>query len=187
MDSNSRSRMWPDKLTNIRGRELEEFLINQQLFIINKESDTKTFQSSRGPSNIDLTISNYKLLKKVQEWKISEEESCSDHKIIQFCIGQYNTKQTGNNFQSIKYIAKEENLKKFEASVTQESAEQMCGSSWKEETIAVDKYITSRIATTVDMEDTVNRFSDALTACNKTFKIVKPFTKTNKHKTVPGG
>jgi len=47
----------------------------------------KTFQSSRGSSNIDLTTSNYKLLKEVHEWKISEEEGCSDYKIIQFCIG----------------------------------------------------------------------------------------------------
>jgi len=110
----------------------------------------KTFQSNRGSSNIDLTITNYKLLNEVQEWKISQEESCSDHKIIQFCIGQYNAQQTGNNFQSIKYMGKEENLQKFEASVTQEIAGQMCGSSWEEKTIALDKYISSRIATTED-------------------------------------
>jgi len=72
MDSNSRSRTWHDKLTNVRDRELEEFLITQQLFVIYEESDMKTFQSSRGSSNIDLTISNYELLKEVQEWKISE-------------------------------------------------------------------------------------------------------------------
>jgi hypothetical protein len=87
MDSNSRSRTWHDKLNNVRGRKLEEFLITQQLFIINEESYMKKFQSSRGPSNINLTISNYKLLKEVQEWKISEEDSYSDHKIIQFYIG----------------------------------------------------------------------------------------------------
>jgi hypothetical protein len=98
MDSNSRSRTWHDKLTTVRGRELEKFLITQQLFIINEYSDMKKFQSNRGSSNIDLTVSNYKLLKEVQEWKISEEESCSDHKIIQSCIGQYNNQQTGNNF-----------------------------------------------------------------------------------------
>jgi hypothetical protein len=43
MDSNSRSRTSHDKLTNVRGRELEEFLITQQFFIINKESDMKKF------------------------------------------------------------------------------------------------------------------------------------------------
>jgi hypothetical protein len=62
----------------------------------------------------------------------------------------------------------------------------MCESIWEVETIALDKYISSRIATTVNMEDIVNRFSDALkTACHKYFKIGKVFTKINKHKTVP--
>ena len=48
MDSNSRSRTWHDKLTNGRGKEIEEFLISKQLFIINEKSEMKTFQSSRG-------------------------------------------------------------------------------------------------------------------------------------------
>ena len=62
----------------------------------------------------------------------------------------------------------------------------MCRSSWEEEAITLDKCISSRIATTEDMEDIVNRFSDALpTACNKSFKTGKAFMKTNKHKTVP--
>jgi hypothetical protein len=76
MDRNSRSKTWHDKLTNGRGKKLEEFLISKQLFIINEESEMNTFQSSRGFSNIDLTISNNKLMKEVQEWKIGEEESC---------------------------------------------------------------------------------------------------------------
>jgi hypothetical protein len=65
MDSNSRSRMWYGKLNNGRGKKLEEFLISKQLFIMNEDSETNTFQSSRGSSNIDLTISNNKLLKVV--------------------------------------------------------------------------------------------------------------------------
>jgi hypothetical protein len=112
MDSNSRSKTWHDKLTHGRGKKLE-FLISKQLFIMNEESKMNIFQSSRGSSNVDLTISNNRLLKEVQEWKIGEEESCSDHKIIQFYIGQYNVHQTGNNFQCIKYITRGENLKKF--------------------------------------------------------------------------
>jgi Holliday junction resolvasome RuvABC ATP-dependent DNA helicase subunit len=119
MDSNSRFRTWHDKLTNGRCKELEEFLIAKQLFIINEKSEMKTFQSSRGSSNIDLTISNSMLLKKVQEWKTSEEENCSDHKIIQLCIRQYNVQQKGNNFQGIKYVTRGENLGKFEAILTQ--------------------------------------------------------------------
>jgi len=63
----------------------------------------------------------------------------------------------------------------------------MCGSSWEEETITLHKYISSHIATTEDVEDIVNRFSDALrTACNKSFKIGKAFIKRNT-KLFPGG
>ena len=109
MDSNSRS-TWHDKCTNGRGKKLEEFPISKQLFIMNEDSEMM-FQSTRGSSNIDLTISKNKLLKEVQEWKIIEEKSCSDHKIIQFYIGQYNTHQAGSEFQSIKYVVREENLR----------------------------------------------------------------------------
>ena len=56
MDSNSRSTSWHDTLTNKRGRILEEFLMSQQLHIMDKESDYTTFWSSRGTGNIDLTI-----------------------------------------------------------------------------------------------------------------------------------
>jgi uncharacterized protein YktA (UPF0223 family) len=62
----------------------------------------------------------------------------------------------------------------------------MCESSWEEATKDVDKYISSRIADTDDMEDIVNKFSDALkTAFNKYFKIGRAFMKTREHKTVP--
>jgi hypothetical protein len=37
MDSNSRSRTWHDKLTNGRSKKLEEFIISEQLFIMNEE------------------------------------------------------------------------------------------------------------------------------------------------------
>ena len=90
---------------------------------MNEDSEMTTFQSNRGPNNIYLTINNNKLLKKVQEWKISEEESCSDHKIIQFCTGQHNVRQTGHNFQCVKYIIREQNHNKFETLLTKEMAQ----------------------------------------------------------------
>jgi hypothetical protein len=101
---------------------------------MNKESEMNTFQSSRVSGNIDLTISDNKLRKEVQVWKISEEESCLDHKIIQFYIGQYNDQQTGNNFHCIKYIIRAENLKKFEALVTQELENISAGPAGKKAT-----------------------------------------------------
>ena len=84
MDSNSRSKTWHDKLTNARGKNLEEFLISKQLFIMNEESQMNTFQSSRGSSNIDLTISNNKLLKEVSSGKSAKKKAAQTIKLFSF-------------------------------------------------------------------------------------------------------
>jgi len=84
IDSNSRSTTWYDVLTNSRGEALDEFFASNQLHIINEDSTKTTLHSSRGSSNIDLTIVNDQMLAAIKDWEISEEESCSDHNIIKF-------------------------------------------------------------------------------------------------------
>jgi len=58
---------------------MEDYLANKQLYIINEESESTTYHSRRGKSNIDLTITNNRLLMAVKGWQISSEDSCSDH------------------------------------------------------------------------------------------------------------
>jgi sugar/nucleoside kinase (ribokinase family) len=65
MDSNARSSLWHDILTNGKGRMLEEFLMSRQLYIMNEESYLTTFPSSHGKSNKDITIRNDRLLSAV--------------------------------------------------------------------------------------------------------------------------
>jgi len=76
-----------DKQTNARGRILEEFLTSNQLHTLNEDSDYTTFSSTRGSSNIDLKIVNTQLLRTVNERKIWDQDSCSDHNIIRYTIG----------------------------------------------------------------------------------------------------
>lgn len=71
-------------LTNSRGKLLEEYFASNQLHIINEDSARTTFQSSRGSSNIDLSIVNNQMLAAIKLWEISEEECFSDHNIIKF-------------------------------------------------------------------------------------------------------
>ena len=80
MDSNSRSTSWHDVLTNRRGKILEEFLMSKQLHIKNEYSCCTTFRSSRGASNIDLTVINNQAIDVVSDWTIRDKESCSDQK-----------------------------------------------------------------------------------------------------------
>jgi hypothetical protein len=62
--------------------------MSKQLHIMNEESDYTNFRSRRGTSNIDLTVIINQLLRAVVEWEICEQESCSDHNIIRYAIGQ---------------------------------------------------------------------------------------------------
>jgi hypothetical protein len=82
IDSNARYKTWHDVTTNKRRRLLEEFVIENRLHIINEDSQFTTFESSRGNSNVDLTLTNKNIVTLVKEWQCSEHESFSDHRII---------------------------------------------------------------------------------------------------------
>jgi hypothetical protein len=87
IDSNARSTSWHDILTNKRGKAMEEFLISKHLHIANEESRYSTFQTGRGASNIDLTVFNNTAINYLQDWAVDDRESCSDHNIIQYALG----------------------------------------------------------------------------------------------------
>jgi hypothetical protein len=95
-DCNARSKTWYDVLTNSRGRKLEEYIASKQLHIINEISERSTFHNSWGSSNIDLTITNGKLISDVIGWEISSEESLSDHNYLKYkiCVGGTNSQKT---------------------------------------------------------------------------------------------
>ena len=73
VDSSSRSTAWHDRITNHRGRMMEDFLASNQLHILNEGRTTKNFQSSRGKSNLDLTIANSQMVANIVNWDLSEE------------------------------------------------------------------------------------------------------------------
>ena len=60
-----------------------------------------TFQNQHGASNIDLTIVTNQLLKTVVQWEISDQESASDHNIINYVIGQGDSNQESVDFQDV--------------------------------------------------------------------------------------
>jgi hypothetical protein len=67
-----------------------------------------SFHNSRGSSNIDQTIINKNLITDVNDWEISTEESCSDHNVLKHKIGTVNSYTNTHNYQSIRYIVKED-------------------------------------------------------------------------------
>ena len=71
---------------------------------MNEATETPTFQSNRGSSRIDLTITNSKLVRFVSDWTCGEEESCSDHNIVNFKIASVNNGKGKMNYMGVRYI-----------------------------------------------------------------------------------
>jgi endonuclease/exonuclease/phosphatase family metal-dependent hydrolase len=84
MDSNARSTTWHETTTSNRGKHLEKYIISKQLHIMNELSANSTFESRTGKSNIDLILVTSSVLRRIPDWKISDEESNSDHNIINY-------------------------------------------------------------------------------------------------------
>jgi len=95
MNSNARSTSWHDTINN-KGKHLEENISSKQLQIMNETSTKPTFENRIGKSKIDLTIVTSNLLLRITDWKISEEESNSDHSIIKGIKREITTKITQN-------------------------------------------------------------------------------------------
>lgn len=81
-DTNAHNRIWGSKGTNKRGELLLSFIQSTNLLIANKGSEP-TFVSPIGESVIDLTLTDNIT---VNRWKLSEKESLSDHRYIDFEI-----------------------------------------------------------------------------------------------------
>ena len=181
MDSNSRSTSWHDVITNRRGKILEEFLMSKQLHIINEESCYTTFRSSRGASNIDLTVTNNQALDIVQEWVISDQESCSDHSILKYVLGNGTSQWTGVNTEGVRYKVTKKDSEKFQVNLLQLMKQRFCGSNSEVgETEELDETLRLRVAKAPNMETIVEELHDVLaSACSSSFKILRTTKKAS--------
>jgi hypothetical protein len=77
--------------------------MSKQLHIINEQSCYTTFRSSRDASNINLTVTNNQALYTVRELVISDQESCSDHSILKYVLGNGTSRWRGVNTEGVRY------------------------------------------------------------------------------------
>nr|CAI5834668.1 unnamed protein product [Callosobruchus analis] len=96
---NAKSREWGSPIENRRGMYLAEYIFRQgchmaALDIVAHNSDgTPTFQRVNSESFIDITLSTQRVVKKITNWKVMENETLSDHKHIYFEIMGAGAKQ----------------------------------------------------------------------------------------------
>ena len=172
VDSNSRSSLWHDIITNERGRNLEEFLLSQQLYILNEESLQTTFRSTRGASNIDITITNGELLSTVTDWEISDQESCSDHSIIRYVIGQRKpTSCLSKNDDAARYKVNKVGKQQFQENLIRLTERKLFKNQNLNELAEMDNTLSIRVTQEPDADKLVHEFYEVLEeACRSSFQ-----------------
>jgi hypothetical protein len=152
---------------------------------MNEESEMTTYKSRRGSSNVDLTIINSLLITACSGLEISKEESCSDHNIINFCISQGNPIRNAFNFNGIRYIVNEDNLRIFDKTLHQWIEKEFLQTR-NGEPEAIDKLLSSRIKDETDIENIKDNFQKALkSACDTSFPKTLTTDRSTKKKSVP--
>ena len=187
-DTNSRSKTWHDVTTNSRGKKLEEYLVNKQLYILNEGNESFTFHNRRGSSNIDLTIANNNLIAAVNEWEVSTDESSSDHRYLKYKIGREikNRCNKEDNRQQIRYIIKEDKYHDYDRKLVEEIMKIANNTEFRGGEEELDKTISTIVPTENDLEKLVDTFAEAIqSACRRTFKTTSNINRTKKQKSVP--
>lgn len=86
LDANAKSALWHFGIGDERGLILEEFIAEESLVVVNEESENYTYSSTRGQSNIDVTLTTENLTNMLRDWKVTDKWTSSDHNTITFSI-----------------------------------------------------------------------------------------------------
>ena len=87
LDSNAHSVLYSDITQSCsRGVKIEEHIMNYDLKLLNRPPFVPTYQSSRYQSCIDLSWCRGDIFKNVKNWRVSEKNFFSDHKLIEFDV-----------------------------------------------------------------------------------------------------
>ena len=85
LDAKSKHSLWHSPHIDTRDRALVDFLSLHSL-VTASENDGSNFPGALGNSWIHITITTTNSAKRVQNWRISEEETQSDHNLILFTL-----------------------------------------------------------------------------------------------------
>lgn len=85
-DANAHHFLWGSSDVNSRGESLAEYIASTNLEILNK-GNTPTFITSNRSEVLDITLASNEIAYMVTNWRVSEEETLSDHREINFSLG----------------------------------------------------------------------------------------------------
>lgn len=116
-DVNALSTSWFSRSTNERGDLVEDFIMDNNLIVINKKSEHTTYASPSGTSNIDITLATTGIAKYIKDWCVSPDLTISDHNAILFKISSRDVAGIQLRHDDLSFNLNKANWKLFEAEV----------------------------------------------------------------------
>lgn len=84
-DANAHNQNWGGEKTDKRGEEMQDFVVENDLTILNT-GFKPTYCTARSKSFIDLTIVTNFIADEINDWRVDDDLSHSDHNYIKFSI-----------------------------------------------------------------------------------------------------
>lgn len=81
-DFNAKNPAWGGTRLDDRGEAITDFLLTNNLFLLNDKNSKPTFASPNGNSWIDLTFTTSNLIRQINSWEVGDEHTESDHNYI---------------------------------------------------------------------------------------------------------
>lgn len=154
-DVNASSTSWFSRDTDRRGEMVEEFIVANNLIVLNQPSIFTTYASPSGKSNIDVTLSTIGMAGHVKGWCISPGTAISDHNAILFRVVSSKVEKFQQQTKDLCF-----NIKKAKWENFDEDIKAVFGSSFKE-----------KIASLPAQQAVVLWTSTLQDVCRKTFGI----------------
>jgi hypothetical protein len=157
---------------------------------MNEPSTITTFSNRIGKSNIDLTLITSNSLRRISDWKISDEESNSDHSLINYDIRTDISHKNNTKTMGQRFIVNAENVKKYQGNICR-TVESMIRKQSNEQSNEnseddLDERLYKRILKDNNTAQQIEDFSEAMRlACEQSFKTTKAPREQQKHKSVP--
>ena len=99
-DCNSHNEAWGSTDNNHRGDALLDYLMTTNMHICNI-GNRPTFKNVIREEVLDITLASTGIMDKIENWKVSEEETFSDHNLIEYELNLTQQSQT-EEFRNVK-------------------------------------------------------------------------------------
>ena len=186
IDSNSRSKLWYDTITNQRGKLLEDFIITRDLILMNVDTSSPTFETIRGRSWIDLTLCNSILAQKTSGWTCGDEESCADHKIIFFNMVAERSNGNAVHYPGKRYLTKTGDWGKFVNKLTTNLLLNFRCLISPNDPTKCDEELSNKVKQFTDLGETMHKFISAVAAASDAaFRVSRASDRALKKRSVP--